>query len=200
MDSDISFRHDVIDKFINASQIIKDFIILAPQHEKSFYKKSFFSNKKNSFKQFDLMRIVHGQFLFFNMNNVKKVGYYDEKIFLYYDETDYCLRAHRLNQKIYVIPNIKVAHKGGASVEKGGLLDLECNKNWHFMWSKFYYYKKNYSLWVAYRETVFDLIESTFKIFIYYFFDMRKFKINFSKVSGLINSFLGNKSYKRLKL
>ena len=53
------------------------------------------------------MKLVHGQFLFFNMKNVKKVGRYDEKIFLYYDETDFCLRAYRKNQKIYVLPKIK---------------------------------------------------------------------------------------------
>ena len=53
---------------------------------------------------------------FFNMKNVKRVGRYDEKIFLYYDETDFCLRAYRKNQKIYVLPKIKVKHQGGMSV------------------------------------------------------------------------------------
>ena len=54
------------------------------------------------------MKMVHGHFLFFNMENVRKVGLYDEKNFLYFDETDYCLRAYRKNHKIYVIPKIVV--------------------------------------------------------------------------------------------
>ena len=142
MDSDVNFKPDVIDKFLIAANKIKDFIILAPQHEKSVYKKEFFSEKKSKFRDFELMKIVHGQFLFLKMNNVKKVGYYDENIFLYFEETDYCLRSYKKNQKIYVIPSIKVHHKGGFSVDLNNSLEIECNKHWHFMWSKFYFYKK----------------------------------------------------------
>ena len=46
MDSDVSFASNTIDRFLQIADKIKDFIILAPQHEKSFYKKEFFSEKK----------------------------------------------------------------------------------------------------------------------------------------------------------
>jgi N-acetylglucosaminyl-diphospho-decaprenol L-rhamnosyltransferase len=200
MDSDVSFKSNTIDKFLHAAGKIKDFIILAPQHEKSYYKKEFFSDKKSKFSKFNLMKIVHGQFLFFKMKNVKKIGYYDENIFLYFDETDFCLRAYRKNQKIYVIPTIKVKHKGGSSVEIDNLLEIECNKHWHYMWSKFYYYKKNYSLFKAYTKTLFDLCESFLKIFIFFLTDNKKSKINYNKFLGLINSYLGYKSYKRIRM
>ena len=171
MDADISFKKNIIIKFLNYANKIKDFIILAPQHEKSKYIESFISNKNNKFKSLILMKIVHGHFLFFNMKNVKKVGSYDEKIFLYFDETDYCLRSYRKNQKIYVIPKIKVFHEGGKSVDIEDKLDVEANKHWHFMWSKFYFYKKNYSILRGYKETFFDFILVIFKYLFFYVLD-----------------------------
>ena len=49
MDLDVNFKPDVIDKFLIAANKIKDFIILAPQHEKSVYKKEFFQKKRVNF-------------------------------------------------------------------------------------------------------------------------------------------------------
>jgi len=200
MDSDVKFNSRTIDKFLETANKIKDFIILAPQHERKFYQKDFFSNRNNQFKEFNLMKLVHGQFLFFNMKNVKKVGYYDEKIFLYYDETDFCLRAYKKNQKIYVLPKIKVRHEGGKSVNLKNKLEIESNKHWHYMWSKFYYFKKNYSTIYAYKNTFLDFFISLFKFFIFYFFDKRKKTIYFNRISGLIHSYIGSKSFKRIKI
>ena len=151
MDSDVNFNSKIIDTFILVAKEIKDFVILAPQHEKNYYKSEFFSNRPNKFKNYKLMKLFMGNF-FFNMKNVKKVGRYDEKIFLYYDETDFCLRAYRKNQKIYVLPKIKVKHQGGMSVNLNNKLSIEANKHWHYMWSKFYYFKKNYSLIYALKK------------------------------------------------
>ena len=200
MDSDVNFNSKIIDTFILVAKEIKDFVILAPQHEKNYYKSEFFSNRPNKFKNYKLMKLVHGQFLFFNMKNVKKVGRYDEKIFLYYDETDFCLRAYRKNQKIYVLPKIKVKHQGGMSVNLNNKLSIEANKHWHFMWSKFYYFKKNYSLIYAFKKTIVILLINFFKLIIFSLLDKRKRVIYYSQMSGLINSYMGYKSYKRLKL
>ena len=200
MDSDIQFNKNTIDDFLVAAAHIKNFIILAPQHEKSVYKDEFISKKKNLFSEYQLMKIVHGQFLFFKMSNVKKVGFYDENIFLYYDETDYCLRAYKKNQNIYVLPKVKVKHLGGKSVELKNPIELEANKHWHFMWSKFYFFNKNYSTKVAYQKTLPDLINSILKYVIFFFFDKRKKIIYLNQISGLINSYLSNKSYRRVKI
>jgi len=200
MDSDIRFNPKIIDVFLKSAKKIKDFIIFAPQHERSAYKSEFHSNKFNKFKDIQLMKLVHGHFLFFNMKNVKKVGLFDENFFLYYEETDFCFRAHKKKQKIYVFPKIKVSHESGKSVEKGNPIEVEANKNWHFMWSKFYYYKKNYSYYEAYKNTIFDLLESFVKFNLFYFFNYRKKTIFYNRISGLINSYMGKKSFRRLKI
>ena len=198
MDSDVIFKKSVIDKFIQTANNVKDFVILAPQHEKSFYKSDFISKQKSIFKNLQLMKLVHGQFMFFKMKNVKKVGYFDENFFLYFEETDFCFRAYKRKQKIYVLTDTNVIHKGGWSVNLNNKLEIEANKHWHFMWSKFYYYKKNYSLFVAYQKTLIDFFESLIKYAFFFFFDHRKRIIFYNKISGLVNSIIGNKPFKRI--
>jgi GT2 family glycosyltransferase len=195
----VKFDPKIIDIFLKSTKEIKDFIIFAPQHESSLYKKEFYSDKINNFQKLKLMKYVHGHFLFFNMRNVKKIGFFDEKIFLYYEETDFCLRAYRKNQKIYVFPKIKVFHESGKSVEIKDSIEIEANKNWHFMWSKFYFYKKNFSKFQAYRNTIYDLLESIIKFTIFLFFNKRRKIIFYNRISGLINSYKGETSFRRLK-
>ena len=52
MDSDIKFKKNILDKFLEAAKKIDDFIILAPQHEKGKYLKEYFSPKENKFKEY----------------------------------------------------------------------------------------------------------------------------------------------------
>ena len=131
------------------------------------------------------------------MKNVKKVGRYDEKIFLYYDETDFCLRAYRKNQKIYVLPKIKVKHQGGMSVNLNNKLSIEANKHWHYMWSKFYYYKKNYTYLRGIKETIIQFIKAIIKLSFYYFVKRNKFLIYKNRASGLFNSYINKSSWRR---
>ncbi len=197
MDPDVDFKKSTIKNFLQKAIEIQDFIILAPQHERKVYKDDFISKRENKYKHLNLMKIVHGHFLFFNMKNVKKVGMYDKKIWMYYDETDYCLRAYRKNQKIYVIPSFKVRHKGGSSIKSGKTLHIEAHHRWHYMWSKFYYFKKNYSTIKAYKKTLPDLMMSLIKFLFFFSYNKRKRVIYFNAISGLINSYFNRKSYKR---
>ena len=77
--------------------------------------------------------------------------------------------------------------------------DLEYLRNWHWMWSKFYFNKKHYGFYIAIFKIFSNLISSSFK-FVFYLitFNHHKKKIYQMRISGLINSILGNKSYFRL--
>ena len=78
MDSDVTFKKKIIDEFIFTAKKVKDFVILAPKHERSNYIREFISDKISKFKNLTLMKIVHGHFLFMDMKNVRKVGFFDE--------------------------------------------------------------------------------------------------------------------------
>ena len=48
---------------------------------------------------------------FANMKALSKTGYFDENIFLYYEEHDLYFRCNKLNLPIYLIDDAKVFHE-----------------------------------------------------------------------------------------
>ena len=76
---------------------------------------------------------------------------FDKNIFLYWEETDYTKEA-KLGYKTYQLNLVKVKHEKGKAVKTINLIEEEKLKNlyiWHFIWSKFYYFKKHYSFILA---------------------------------------------------
>lgn len=200
MDMDINFELNVIDRFYKIAEKINDFALLVPPHNKSKYPKSFDHHDQNiSLSGLKRMKIVHGYFMFFKMSAVKDVGYYDENIFFYFDETDYCLRITNKNHKIYIVEDVIVHHKeGGSYNDKIPNYDIEYLRQWHYMWGKFYFHKKHYGYLKAFSATFFDLIEGLIKIPILFFYNKNKYLIYLNRLKGLFNSMIGRKSWKRL--
>jgi GT2 family glycosyltransferase len=60
------------------------------------------------------LNYIHGASLAFSADCLDRVGFFDEKIFMYCEEVDYCLRASSLGYKFKVLP-IEIFHKEGAS-------------------------------------------------------------------------------------
>ena len=72
-------------------------------------------------------------------------------------------------------------------------------RSWHYMWSLFYFYKKNYSYFFALKKTYIFLIKDFFKLL---YFLIKRDKLNIcirsNRLFGLINSMILKKSSKRL--
>lgn len=58
-----------------------------------------------------------GAALFFRANLVEKIGLFDERFFLVYEESDWCLRAVKAGYKCTLVPTAHVWHKVGASFD-----------------------------------------------------------------------------------
>ena len=201
MDMDISFEVNIIDKLYKIAEKIKDIGLLVPPHNKSEYPKEFQYFEKNGEERdtgLKRMLMVHGYLMFLNMSAVREVGFFDENIFFYYDETDYCLRLVKKNYKIYIVKDIKVTHIEGGSYNSETIKKIEPLRQWHYMWGKFYFYKKHFGILKAYIVTFPDLLECLVKIPLLIFFNKNKFLIYFNRLNGLINAMLGKKSWKRL--
>ncbi|MBI4004842.1 glycosyltransferase family 2 protein [Candidatus Roizmanbacteria bacterium] len=69
---------------------------------------------------FEETEFVTGCCMIFDKNVVKKVGYWDESFFLYFEDADYCERALRSNIKLYYDPSIVLWHKNAQSTEGSG--------------------------------------------------------------------------------
>ena len=127
---------------------------------KDYNYKSIHFIKKEVGNNLTKMRFVEGCALLMNFKKLKKHNFYDEKIFLYYEETDLFFKYQKLNLDIILSKNIFVKHIGNASSDNEFKLEIELNRNWHYMWSKFYYFKKNFSYLRGMRETLGHFIKS----------------------------------------
>jgi N-acetylglucosaminyl-diphospho-decaprenol L-rhamnosyltransferase len=91
---------------------------------------------------------VCGCAMFFNMAAIEKIGWFDEKIFLFYEETDICLRAVIAGSPPLFVPAAQVTHIGGGSSGSGYNPEQDWRKHWYFEWARFYMAQK-YSQQIA---------------------------------------------------
>lgn len=97
---------------------------------------------KKTLKEVD---VVPGTAFMIEKAVFEKVGKFDEKFFLYFEEFDLCRRVKRLGHKLFILPSAKVMHTQGASTKKSNL-----NISNVFKKSRFYYFKKNYGSILAF--------------------------------------------------
>ena len=194
--------NNLIEMFEEKVKIIKDFGALGPRFlnvtEKSH-------KQSNKYEEIGKINSISGSAMCFDTITFDKVGGFDENIFLYFEETDYCIRANKKGYKMYQINKATVEHPRGASegVVKTKnfreISNLEKLYSWHFVWSKYYVYKKHYGKWIAILYFIPSLIRIIYRINLY------KYKKNIDKkekyqvrLDGLISSIKGTKSIKRL--
>ena len=92
---------------------------------------------------------VVGCSMLIDLHNLKTDYLFDENIFFMYDETDLCRRIKKLNGKIFNSRKLIVNHlgqKGSIGSDNKYKLEAEKFRNWHLMWSEFYYHKKHHLL------------------------------------------------------
>ena len=182
-----------INNFLEFTKNYEDFAIVGPNQNEQI---------KNNLKAtpFEVNKIK-GYAMFLNLSKFSIIGYFDENFFLYLEEIDLCKRVKQIKEKIYVDPNIQVLHLGGASVDLKFSEEVELNRNWHWMWSTFYFNKKHSNYFFALISIMPKLLSSILKILIYSVaFKSKKRKIYLMRLSGLINSIIGKSSWYRITL
>ena len=151
------------------------------------------------FKNDDLIEVenLKGFAIFFNMSKFSN-KFFDENYFLYFEEIDLCKYVKKNKGKIYLDKNILIKHEGASSVKKLNKTELEKNRNWHWMWSTFYFHKKHKGFLLALIIILPKLLSSFFKIFIYMLIlNKEKHSIYVCRLSGIFNSIIGKKSWYR---
>ena len=189
-----------IDKFLDAAKILNDnFSVLGPRFINTNPKSIVQSSNK---KDIEEMKFISGSCMFFKKETFDFIGGFDEKYFLYFEESDFCLRSHKI-KKNYQINSVKIDHYVGTSVSINNAnekKELEKLYTWHFIWSKFYYYKKHYTYFLALIIFIPIMIRILFRISLFTFIkDIEKKEKYIERWSGLLNSIKGNKSFKRIR-
>lgn len=187
-------------KFYEYSKKLKDnFSVIGPHFKKAPKSGHFQTSLKYDIKK---IQNVHGSTIFFNRKNFIKNKGFDPKIFLYWEETDYTKRAQKNGLYAYQLNKVKVIHEKGKAVnvknteEAQRLIHLY---SWHFIWSKFYYYRKHYGKFLAIIYFTPIIIRILLRIFFYKSNKNKKFIKYYYRWNGLINSILNKKSFMRLE-
>ena len=85
---------------------------------------------------------VCGAVMLLNMDVMKRVGFFDETFFLYYEDEDLCQRVFLAGQQIVVVPNVEITHLSRGSVKGPNPLKSEFIRGYHHAQSKLVFERK----------------------------------------------------------
>jgi GT2 family glycosyltransferase len=133
-------------------------------------------------------------------NLMKKIGGWDDNIYVYLEDIDISLRLKLNGNEIIKIRNSEVDHKGFSSHFLEIKETMNLSRIWHFTWSSIYFQKKfgkKYIYILNLAKVIFFSV--TKNIFHLFFFNKRKLNINNIKISACISHILNKGSYFRSK-
>ena len=204
LNPDVILETSTINELITASQKISSFAILAPISSDIDYPNYKLDNDKKDSIDCNFpfkVKSIDGFAMLFNKKQLDKrlnKNYFDENFFMYLENDDLCKRIIDRKEFIYIAPMSKIKHLGGKAVSDKYKDDVEFARNWHWIWSKFYFNKKHYGYSVAFLKGFPKLFSSLIKYIFYSFIKNKiKQKIYFNRISGFLNAAMNKKSWYR---
>jgi serine acetyltransferase/GT2 family glycosyltransferase len=89
---------------------------------------------------------VAGASLMIKWKAIEDIGFMDDQYFLYYEELDYCLKAHRKGHECWYVPASRVYHAVGASTGISDTRKTAPRRPKYWFDSRRRYFLKNYSV------------------------------------------------------
>ena len=183
--------------FKYAKKFNDDFCALGPRFLKTKKKGHLQIDKKLKYGKIDS---IHGSCMFMNKKKFNEIGGWDDKIFLYFEETDFAYRGKKLGLYCYQINSIKME-----TIDTTVKINNENEKIkwknlliWHFVWSKFYFYKKKFGFTLTILIFFPIILRIIFRLALYSVFDDKKKLEKYKyRLNGLYNSIIGKSSYLR---
>ena len=156
--------------------------------------------EKSNHDSLEVVDWIAGYTMLINLEKFESRKLFDENIFLYFEDFDLCRRIKSIEGKIYSSKDLLARHLGKkGSTDQDYNLEFEILRNWHWMWSTFYYHKKYYGHLYAVYKNYGKLFRSIFNLFLYtILFNTKNRKIYSARASGLLNAMLGKKSWYRV--
>jgi GT2 family glycosyltransferase len=204
LNPDVILESLTISELIKSSHEISNFAILAPISINSNYPNYKLINNKKEISEIKSplkVKSVDGFAMLFNKKRLDEIigkNYFDENFFMYLENDDLCKRLRDVNENIFIIPTSKIKHLGASAVDTKYKNEVELSRNWHWIWSKFYYNKKHFSYLIAFMKGFPKFIFSLIKYFFYLITkDKIKQGIYLNRASGFFNAALNKPSWYR---
>ena len=203
---DMSISNKSLEDLIECAEKLDNFCVLAPNYENTNYFNNYVGKDfelkifPKKIQKYKLKKVDFIDNSFFMLTKKAKKYLFDEKYFLYSENLDFCLKLKKNSKKNYISEKIRFKHYVSDSVDKKYGVVSELTRAWHYNWSKFYYYKKNYSYLYALRKILPNIIKAIKKIIINIFlFDKKNLIIGVTELNGILCSILCLKSFYRAK-
>ncbi len=202
LNPDTILNFDTLDKIFDVSNNL-DFAIISPVNsDKNFPNYKINDKKLLGNLTTDLFEVDHvdGYAMILDKSKFNE-NFFDEKIFMYLENDDLCVRMKKLKEKIFVYNKSLISHLGASAVDQKYTSEIELSRNWHWNWSKFYFRKKHYGFFNAFFFSFPTFIKSLIKSFFYLIIRNKlKSKLYFLRASGILNAFLNKDSWYRPKI
>lgn len=109
-------KNSIVSPLILGDKFTKDIFHKNDLNLKNLISRYIFKNEKyktiQTNKNEEVTSWLGGMFLFCDSNIFKKLNGFDEKFFLYCEDVDLCLRARKTGIESFILPSLKVHHKG----------------------------------------------------------------------------------------
>ena len=201
LNPDVTLEKNALTQIFLDSRQLKDFTILSPINSDLNYPN--YKGKKNNVEGNFPFQVdyIDGFSMLLNKSKFSDEVYFDENFFLYLENNDLCLKVNREGGSVFVVPSAKVNHRGSETVDLKYKDEVELSRNWHWIWSKFYFNKKNFSFFKAIKECLPSYISSLLRFLFYTLINNSfKKKIYLNRVSGFYNALIGKPSWYRPKI
>ena len=210
--ADVDISNEVLNSLNDIIKKFNNFGMLTPAYKDRTIHSNFFiwgkkgpditvdtTKKKFTLKEVDF---IDGTIL---LNKEKTNNeLFDENFFIYFETMDLSKRLINKNIKLYACEDLEFNHFGGQSHEKAFNIQAQISRNWHYNWSKFYFYKKHYNYLTALKKTFPNLIRAIKNYLINFFYFFKKDnEINKilakNEIKGILSSAMLRKSSYRPK-
>ena len=160
--ADINLTDKCLEDLEDCISKIKNFALLGPTYnDETTYKnyriwkpaKLATNFTEKVFEEYEITEVdfIENDFLI-NKKSLEDIGFFDENSFMYYETMDLCKKTRSANKKIYACKKIKFMHYGASSIDPKFSDLYSLNRSWHYNWSKFYYFRKNFGYFLAIRK------------------------------------------------
>lgn len=209
---DVEISKESVEKFEKFSKRIKEFSILTAStidFNKMMNNNLDKVNKDPTFIDLDSnitkLSWVPEWCMFCRIKDLKKINYFDENYFLYFEGLDLCKRLKDKGKFFYLIRSIKIKH-----LFAGTAKNLNVSKElahwelrfWHFYWSSFYYHKKHYGYLKSFLIHIGKLMRFFVKMNYLSFININGYNYitTKAKFKGILSQMFNKKSYFRIDL
>jgi len=194
---DINISNDSIEKLLSAIGEERKFALFAPTYldesiHKNYYKKF---DIKDNFEDVLEVEWIDNSFII-NKEEINNLGFFDENFFMYYENFDFCKKLFASKKKMLISKNIKFTHEGTSSVNKNFSFEVILSRNWHYNWSKYYFFKKHYGTFFGIKKIFPNFLRSIRKILVYKFLlrDNIKYQFALEEFKGIFQSVMSRPS------